>query len=77
MLLYAKRYQKNGGDVVMEKIYTPEMAAEMLHVSTLTLRKWLRSGQLTGIKVGRQWRIRESDLNLLFEHGQRDEQQAD
>jgi excisionase family DNA binding protein len=77
MLLYAKRYQKNGGDVVMEKIYTPEMAAEMLHVSILTLRKWLRSGQLTGVKVGRQWRIRESDLTLLFEHGQRDEQQAD
>jgi excisionase family DNA binding protein len=73
MLLYAKRYQKNGGDVVMEKIYTPEMAAEMLHVSTLTLRKWLRGGQLTGIKVGRQWRIRESDLNLFLEHGQRDE----
>jgi excisionase family DNA binding protein len=67
----------SGGDVVMEKIYTPEMAAEMLHVSTLTLRKWLRGGQLTGVKVGRQWRIRESDLNLLLEHGQRDEQQAD
>jgi excisionase family DNA binding protein len=66
-----------GGDVVMEKIYTPEMAAEMLHVSTLTLRKWLRGGQLTGIKVGRQWRIRESDLDLLLELGQRDEQQAD
>ncbi len=77
MLLYAKRYQMNGGDVVMEKIYTPEMAAEMLHVSTLTLRKWLRSGQLTGVKIGRQWRIRESDLDLLLEHGQRDEQQAD
>jgi len=63
----------NGGDVVMEKIYTPEMAAEMLHVSTLTLRKWLRGGQLTGVKVGRQWRIRESDLKLFLEHGQRDE----
>lgn len=63
----------NGGDVVMEKIYTPEMAAEMLHVSTLTLRKWLRGGQLTGVKVGRQWRIRESDLKLFLEYGQRDE----
>ena len=73
MLLYAKIYYINGGDVVMEKIYTPEMAAEMLHVSTLTLRKWLRSGLLNGIKVGRQWRIRESDLNLLLEHGHRDE----
>jgi len=56
----------------MEKVYTPEMAAEMLHVSTLTLRKWLRSGQLAGVKVGRQWRIRESDLNLFLEPSRRD-----
>ncbi len=53
----------------MEKLYTPDMAAEMLHISTLTLKKWLRSGRLTGIKVGRQWRIRESDLKAFIEQG--------
>jgi len=51
----------------MEKIYTPEMAAEVLLVSTLTLRKWLRSGQLPGFKLGRQWRIRESDLKNFLD----------
>ena len=56
----------------MEKIYTPEMAAELLHVSALTLRKWLRGGQLNGVKVGRQWRIRESDLNIFLEQGTND-----
>ncbi len=56
----------------MEKIYTPEMAAELLHVSALTLRKWLRGGQLTGVKVGRQWRIKESDLKMFLEHGTSD-----
>ncbi len=53
----------------MEKIYTPEMAAELLHVSPLTLRNWLRSGRLTGVKIGRQWRIRESDLTSFLEKG--------
>lgn len=54
----------------MEKIYTPEMAAELLHVSPLTLRSWLRIGRLNGVKVGRQWRIRESDLKAFLEHGE-------
>lgn len=50
----------------MEKIYTPEMAAEALHVSTGTVKNWLRSGRLQGIKAGRQWRIGESDLALFI-----------
>lgn len=50
----------------MEKIYTPDMAAEALHVSTGTVKNWLRSGRLQGIKAGRQWRIRESDLTQFI-----------
>jgi excisionase family DNA binding protein len=53
----------------VEKLYTPEMAAELLHVSPLTLRNWLRGGQLNGVKVGRQWRIRESDLRIFLDPG--------
>jgi len=53
----------------VEKIYTPEMAAETLHVSVLTLKKWLRSGRLNGIKAGKQWRIRESDLQQFINQG--------
>ncbi len=60
----------------MEKLYTPEMAADLLHVSTLTLKKWLRSGSLNGIKVGRQWRVRESDLKAFIDRGTRKAQSA-
>ncbi len=56
----------------MEKIYTPGMAAEALHVSTDTIKSWLRSGRLQGIKAGRQWRIRESDLVQFINKGSPD-----
>ena len=46
-----------------EKIYTVEEAARMLHFQPNTVRNWLVAGKLRGIKVGWQWRIRESDLH--------------
>ena len=46
----------------MEKVFTPEQTAELLHVATKTIKDWLRSGELPGIKVGRQWRVTDSDL---------------
>jgi len=45
-----------------EKIYTVEEVAEMLHFRPNTVRNWLATAKLRGIKVGWQWRIRESDL---------------
>lgn len=36
-----------------EGLLTPEEAAERLAVSTKTVRDWLRSGRLSGAKVGR------------------------
>jgi excisionase family DNA binding protein len=46
----------------MEKLITPEDAAERLAVSKNTILDWLRSGQLKGVKAGRLWRLRERDL---------------
>ena len=50
-----------------EKVYTPEGAAEALMVSPKTIREWLRTGKLKGVKVGRLWRVRESDLQELLQ----------
>ncbi len=46
----------------MEKLITPEYAADRLAVSKNTILDWLRSGQLKGVKAGRLWRLRERDL---------------
>jgi len=44
------------------EILTPEQAAEKLKVSIITVRRLLKNGTLNGFKVGRQWRIDETDL---------------
>lgn len=50
----------------MEKTYTPEEAAEILKVIPYTVRKWLRDGKIKGTKLGRMWRISESELKRLL-----------
>ena len=49
----------------MEKFLTAEQVAEALQVHLDTVRLWLRTGQLRGVKVGRAWRIPERELHAL------------
>ena len=49
----------------METLLTVEEAAELMKVKVDTVRRWLRNGTLRGRKIGRIWRIAESDLNRL------------
>jgi len=49
------------------RLLTPEEAADRLNVSPMTVRKWLRSGKLRGVKVSVLWRVRESDLDAFIE----------
>lgn len=46
----------------MDRLLTPEEVAERLSVTVKTVREWLRTGELTGVKLGRIWRVREEDL---------------
>lgn len=46
----------------MIKMYSIEEVASMLGVNRNTVRRMLIRGELKGIKVGRLWRIKESDL---------------
>jgi excisionase family DNA binding protein len=55
----------------MEKLYTPEQAAEVLQVTAAAVREWLKRGKLKGAKVaGRLWRIKESDLEDFLKAGE-------
>lgn len=49
----------------MEKFLTVEEAARVLQVNADTVRRWLRSGELTGRKLGRVWRIAQGDLRAV------------
>lgn len=49
-----------------ERFYSIEEVAKILNVSDGAVRKWLKAGALKGIKLGRIWRIRESDFDKFL-----------
>ena len=46
----------------MERLYKVSEVAKMLNVSTVAVRKWIRSGKLRAKRVGKLWMIPESGL---------------
>jgi excisionase family DNA binding protein len=51
---------------MFEPLLTPKQAATCLLVSEKAVLYWLRLGTLKGVKAGRQWRIRERDLEAFL-----------
>jgi excisionase family DNA binding protein len=51
---------------MVERLLTPEAAANRLGIAPRTLREWLRSGKLPGVKLGRLWRVKETDLEAFI-----------
>lgn len=41
---------------------TPTEAGELLRVNRLTIIRLIERGDISGFKVGRQWRVRRADL---------------
>ena len=51
----------------MREVYTVRDVAQRLHLTTETIRDYLQEGKLKGFKVGKQWRIREQELEAFIE----------
>lgn len=51
----------------METIYTPKEVAERLKLHPETIARRIRDKSLRSYKVGREWRIKESDLMEFIE----------
>jgi excisionase family DNA binding protein len=47
----------------LDKFLTVEEVSEVLRVSERMVREYLLNGELKGMKLRREWRIKESDLN--------------
>jgi len=45
-----------------EQLLSPEEVAKRLAISPKTVRDYLREGRIKAMKVGKLWRVRESDL---------------
>ena len=64
---------------VERKAYSPKEVQEMLGVGQTTIYRWLESGRLPAVKIGKLWRIPADALEELLdtEGGQSDDRPAD
>lgn len=58
----------------MERIYSIEEAAKILQVTEETVRRYARSGKLKAAKMGKFYRITESDLKAFLDVQTKDSQ---
>lgn len=49
----------------MEKLYTCEELADRYGVESVTVRRWIRSGELGAIQVGKGYRIPQSAVDAF------------
>lgn len=50
----------------MARILTVEQVAEKLQLKPLTVREYLRKGKIPGRKLGKSWRVLETDLEWFI-----------
>jgi excisionase family DNA binding protein len=55
---------------VMEELFTVVEVSKRLKVPQRTVKRWLVSGQLRGLKVGRKWRVKPSAIEEFLEVSQ-------
>jgi excisionase family DNA binding protein len=55
-----------------DQYLTPAQVSDELHVTVVTVRRWIASGELRATKAGpRRWTIRRADLNAFLAAGSR------
>jgi len=55
-------YQKGVVGTATEELLSLQEAADRLGVSVYTVRRWIKDGKLRAIKPGKEYRVRQSDL---------------
>jgi excisionase family DNA binding protein len=53
----------------MEKLLTTQEVADYLGLTQRTIYTYIQSGSLRAIKIGREWRIKESELEAFINRG--------
>jgi len=52
---------------MQERFFTTEQVASILQLHPFTILKFIKEGKLKGMKLGRVYRIKESDVNQFVE----------
>lgn len=53
-----------------QSFLTPQEVSSLLRVSVYTVRRWIKEGSLPAYKVGRGWRISETEMAHWLEQNQ-------
>jgi excisionase family DNA binding protein len=56
---------------VGERLLTLRETAEVLRLSTRTVREYVKRGEIKGRIIGKRWRFRRADLDAFFENAPR------
>jgi excisionase family DNA binding protein len=59
---------RNEGGSTGEKLLTLREAAEVLRLSTRTIREYIKRGEIRGKLIGNRWRFRRADVDAFFEN---------
>lgn len=51
----------------MPRFFTPAEVAKMVRIGHNTILNWIKSGQLEAVKMGRNYRIKESVVRKLLD----------
>jgi excisionase family DNA binding protein len=51
-----------------DRLLTLREAAEVLRLSSRTVGKYVKSGEISGKIIGKRWRFRRADLDAFFEN---------
>ncbi|MDY6796787.1 MAG: helix-turn-helix domain-containing protein [Actinomycetota bacterium] len=57
------------GERFSNKLLTVNEVADILRVSNMTVYRLVKSGQIPAIRVGKNYRIKESDVNDYLSRG--------
>jgi len=63
--------QSSGGNDLKNKLLTVNEVAKILRVSNMTVYRLVKSNQLTAIRVGKNYRIKESEVEKYINRGER------
>jgi excisionase family DNA binding protein len=67
----AKRKQKEAAAPIGDGLLTLREAADVLRLSTRTMREYLQRGEIEGRLIGGRWRFRRADLDAFFANAPR------
>jgi excisionase family DNA binding protein len=66
-----KRKRKETVAPIGDRLLTLREAADVLRLSTRTLREYLQRGEIEGRIIGGRWRFRRADLDAFFANAPR------